>query len=418
MAVSLSEMFPSYNHDRLFPRPLPKPCPRLPTQLPPILTIPNELLVDIFTVHCHADWTVQGRLPFLLVLSCVNQRFRSVVLNTPSLWRSVGHLMSRPPDALHNILKRSEPFTFDIVFKIGTRMRLLFPFLSHLHRCRRLKVQADYAVPAYQTLSILRHECAPLIEELDVEVETDRSLAHLPTLPLLSCGAPLLSKIALRQICLSTFDLPFSNITTLELRMSEHSDRIPFVRFREALVSSSHLTHLVLTNIRLESGAPRHSIELPSLRSIDFTQWSELSLRTASTICAPALQSLALRIKERGHLRAAFNSFSRFSTPPIHPMVCFLQLELGYPVWLLQRALGLDEQDYWSRSILDCYPSLVKFSIMQNLVCQICGQRFEALPIICDNHLGSVTDLHELFMTVTNPSRPMCRYCAVLWNGI
>lgn len=266
---------------------MPKEC------LPPIEIIPDEILTAILECACHDDPVHLSR--DLLLAVC--QKWRKIVLHTPTFW-SMLHLSpsNKPGDILRYLnihLERSKKYPLDIHLRCYWHPRItkvIFDrIIAHSERWRRLVI----------------------------DTPTDDIFSHLENVP-----GPSLEVV---KICY------FS-------REKASQDPLPTL----LMTNLSSLSSLSLQNISLGSKAPF----MPQLRKLNVrgtTSWTSYFKLCDVLGCLPALESLTLQLKPLNTPEDTGSSSENrapISLPTLHHCHVITSEGLSYNISRLLRQLG------------------------------------------------------------------------------
>ncbi|KAF7335394.1 F-box domain-containing protein [Mycena venus] len=258
---------------------------RLDTYKYPVLTLPNEIVSEIF-IHFLPTYPscppLGGPLsPTHLARIC--RRWREIALVTPALWRAVSLSKisySLPSDVKQIWLARSGSHPISIHMNEYARgnvpggSRALAAVLLHCARWEYVKLRLfNSSLPTIEGgLPLLRH--------LDLELD------YYPK-DLVIRDAPLLRSVVLDVNTLSNIVLPWTQLTRLTLRVITIDDCIP------VLQKVTNLVHCKLQLQDRDEGDPLPDIVLPYLSTLSCKQWGhgEYSL---DIFIVPALRSLTV----------------------------------------------------------------------------------------------------------------------------
>ncbi|KDQ55569.1 hypothetical protein JAAARDRAFT_323590 [Jaapia argillacea MUCL 33604] len=264
-----------------------------------IKNLPNELLEYIFRYAATGVRPVgeNQELPFSISASHVCRHWRELSLNTPGLWSrlNISILRSWEEERVRVCLERSRKALLDIrlsrhdwadgssqqdeascSMKMPAFISLLLP---HIHRWRTLAInidpdRVDVDGPYIAVLKQLSDHSAPKLEYLHVSViEPSRlrfgQFTPQPIEPILVQGASALTRVRLRNVLAGEGCLPFQNVTTLDLGVSDKSTSpAEYDDIKWVLGSSPHLEDLTLRGKLFTPDYNTSVIELPFLRSL------------------------------------------------------------------------------------------------------------------------------------------------------
>lgn len=164
----------------------------IPSVNSPILCLPTELLIELFT-HCCSNDTVAP-----LKLASVSHRFREVVFSSPRVWQLISLNDHRFTVSASHIqaklwLARSDPLPFNVELELqnpDALLSLLSPFMSSIDRWRYCWIRG--AIEERLNISCLfQTDLVPVLHYLNIAIESVEEAAdpshRSPTL--YSCGA-------------------------------------------------------------------------------------------------------------------------------------------------------------------------------------------------------------------------------------
>jgi len=263
---------------------------RLDSYKYPVLTLPNEIISEIFVQFLPAyplcPPSIGPLSPTLLTYIC--RRWREISLATPMLWRAITlSFYDVPFHRCHilDFLTRSGccPLSIqgddDYVQEPGPEVfAALVPHRArwehlHLHLSPRQLPTIDGPMP------LLRHLYLLLADQPD------------PAEILSLCEVPLLRSVVLDRHAISSVNLPWAQLTSLTINSVFRSEYLPILQ------QASNLVQCELNIIYLgsEDDADSNEISLPCLKSLtlgDFdTDWEG---RYPDVFVVPALRSLQM----------------------------------------------------------------------------------------------------------------------------
>ncbi|KAF7986627.1 hypothetical protein HWV62_26434 [Athelia sp. TMB] len=269
-----------------------------------ISKLPNEILASIFE-EAHV------REPgFEMSAAQVTRRWRNVAISTSKIWAvfylsGVNGLLGVDRAALYLTRSKSVPFDLTVKFTSGEEEftsgeeeefaacfgRLL---AQHIHRVRLLSIDFHSTNGANILLDLLISASAPLLELFQIKCRVYRNDYRL--IDILAGGAQMLAVVRLWIIptCLP----PLGSVTTLHLHIHPHY-LISGQKWREALISLTNLTSLVVEGNIVQKRISESPVTLPALRSLSIRadpaqEVAEQFHEIYDTIDAPLLQSLSL----------------------------------------------------------------------------------------------------------------------------
>lgn len=254
---------------------------------PPISSLPNEILVEIFTIGHRS----KPSTPFEVLVSHVSHHWREVALGTPKLWAKI-HRQSyqRAVGFIAAYLQRSRQLPIYLTFNIGSddldsdgcdcgcgsgpeqneteknisRFRRLVK--PHISRCKTLIIESESYLPLIPVLRMLSAAAVPALRLIRINV------ANLPAeqeWQLFRGGAPLLNHVYLfRHAALFYCHPHLDHVTTLRFELPLICEHPNLQRLSNTLSAMSCLTHLVLAHARIFSNWPSAApinLNLPAL---------------------------------------------------------------------------------------------------------------------------------------------------------
>lgn len=200
---------------------------RLDAYTYPVLTLPNEVVSEIF-IRClpvYPRRSLAGPLSSILLLGHVCRQWREITLATPSLWRAVAVRLDSKNEKLalgllENHLNLSGSCPLSIKFYVRTR-RTHPPATAFVQmiapHCARWEHLSIYYTPSTSLRSIAGP--LPLLRSLTVHAGLDFSLEQDATITSAFRTAPLLRKVSLQQYPrVHSSMLPWSQLTVLSVR--------------------------------------------------------------------------------------------------------------------------------------------------------------------------------------------------------
>lgn len=310
----------------------------LTNSIAPIIALPNEVLVEIFS-HLDGGW--RHGLPFLVEASHVIRKWRTVALSSPGLWSKIelrpkNRSRQYEPNLIEEYLSRSHTWSLDIfVFMCEEQdpLPIITLILPHIHRWQRLVIESSDEIAVHGFMRSLRNQSAPSLGyfqvDLEIDDEQDESLWEGDNWTL-GGGVPALSFVGLRGINLQRWLPPLQAVKSVYLADCYSATMLSYARFREILKASASLTHLELEG--MINCSPRDDltlIEMPHLVSLsvlppDYVNPMHYMHNIFTAIKAPALKTLCLRKVYGQQFRTFLETFRSASW---HPVLQTLQLE-------------------------------------------------------------------------------------------
>ncbi|KAJ7213730.1 hypothetical protein B0H12DRAFT_370592 [Mycena haematopus] len=240
---------------------------RLDSYKYPVLTLPNEIISNIFT-HVPPPYPSCARLtgaPSPTSLTRVCRQWREIALSLPSLWSAIN--LSRNGVSLEQWariselwLKRSRSCPLSI--ELDARrdgldlMKVLTSVAAHRTRLEHLKL-----VLYPDGLPFLERSM-PLLRHLDLDLRNDFSYAFTPVS---FCEFPLLRSVRLNDTATSWVTLPWAQLTSIALYQMTIPECVPILQ------QTSNLTHCELDLGYSKSFNHDIVIALPCLQSLVLT---------------------------------------------------------------------------------------------------------------------------------------------------
>ncbi|KAJ7080560.1 hypothetical protein C8R43DRAFT_343377 [Mycena crocata] len=271
----------------------------------PVLTLPNEIVSEIF-VHFLPSYpdcpSATGLLsPTLLTHVC--RKWRQIALNTPVLWRAILSVLSptnlvRSTDRIQRVeswLERSCFCPVSVIFKfqnnaydvqeedLRANLQTLLP-----HRLRWEYLEL-WTFP--QLISIIEGP-TPLLRILNMSVFVHPSspLSLTDTSPLCLTEAPLLRTALLNDLAAAHVTLPWAQLTSLTLHNVYPSECTP------VLLQTFNLVHCQLNLVEDNPEPIQPDINLLCLESLILGDYAEdpdaEPTKYLGTFIAPALRKL------------------------------------------------------------------------------------------------------------------------------
>jgi len=290
------------------------------TPPPPISSLPNELLAEIFERGRSKGRSPhpKTKLPFEVHISHVSRRWRDVAINLPCLWTNI-HIYTTLL-WIGEYLERSRSCNLDLLIslwdteyiedinkraeRIDYILNLLLP---HVDRWSSFALEGCYEQSVYMALSRLHHLRAPALRKLTITFEDmmDSLVGTNFSSQIFTDGAPLLThaRLDMLRCCWP----PLNTLTSLDL-LQPHRSELVYNRFLQTLTTSQCLTRLCLQARDIVYDCWRldryTTKQLPTLRSLQLIQMSYLTSSLLLAVSAPQLESLQLEGIESNHLSA------------------------------------------------------------------------------------------------------------------
>ncbi|KAJ7623940.1 hypothetical protein DFH06DRAFT_1230631 [Mycena polygramma] len=263
---------------------------RLDSYKYPVMTLPNELVSEIFVrvLPPYPEFPPLTGLFSPTALTQICQKWREIALGTPALWSAISSFDrwdDRENDMFELWLERSRQCPLSI--KLGT-IRLLASaalvdvVIPHRARWQYLKI----AVEA-ENLRIFFDGPMSLLRRLELLVGTG------PFSSGLDHEMPLLRTLVLNTPSTLQLTFPWTQLTSLTLPVAHPSKYVPI------LLQTRNLVHCELRLTvypRHGQAEPQQAIQLPSLESLTFIHFGEAPpVRDfLPTLIVPALRNLEI----------------------------------------------------------------------------------------------------------------------------
>ncbi|RDB24870.1 hypothetical protein Hypma_007349 [Hypsizygus marmoreus] len=278
--------------------------------LAPIHCVPDEVLSTIFDRVCcleddlesRQEWlhNMPLRLLFLIRLTQVTSRWRTIAINDPLLWSHIDLHFALSTELLDLQLQRSQSAPLDIVFDFGSRTleslwtteaseesseefcQVYLPIiLPTLPRWRTLAFRALGFRPVFEVFTHLRPLAAPVLESMSVETGDinnfydgeDMALVLYPdeeAHKVFMGGAPSLSALHVHNLAFPTlFGPPVDGVRRLTVTGNV---RMTYEAFAGAVKVMAKLEELVLgpdvVKLRRGEGEGVRVVDVPSVKVV------------------------------------------------------------------------------------------------------------------------------------------------------
>ncbi|KAJ7491134.1 hypothetical protein FB451DRAFT_632478 [Mycena latifolia] len=270
--------------------------------------LPNEILAKIFELGRESN--TPGGQHFEVLVSHVTSVWRTVAINTPSLWNVLEIGPSKSSRTLATYVSRTKTCSLDLHFDLMQGVwvpdqSVWDVILPTVDQWRSLQISVgpnDAAL--YSTLAHLEPFRASLLEEIIITRGSSTTVSE-PTGPLRNSlrsfqgGAPRLNKLHLEGPYLFSSWPPLTHLSTLYLHQLRRSERPSWRTFRELLTSSLRLSLLSIHGDVVYGKPPPDDFEIamPQLRSLRIRGTTPMGNRASDlllTISAPYLACLTL----------------------------------------------------------------------------------------------------------------------------
>ena len=293
--------------------------PPFPVDGPIINRLPNEVLCEIFNAGRYGIAAREGL--WLLKISSVCQRWRTVATRTPSLWSHIyfgEHMLSTHyTDAC---ITRSQNCPLEITIRptdifhyriFDHHMRRI---IEHSARWRSLDLQTRD--PTILRLIISQMQKLGQLVQVTISQEPGDNADPRDLIFIYPADveAPRLTKITLCGVSFLTCNMPSNHVTSLTLTRTIRA--LTSGEFKRILMAASSLKRLSLPgDVAILDRQDWFTIRIPSLVSLTLFSSSESAFEhLCNTIVAPTLQILALHYCTRECIRLLIDS-CRLSSP-------------------------------------------------------------------------------------------------------
>ncbi|KAJ7684234.1 hypothetical protein DFH06DRAFT_1155082 [Mycena polygramma] len=255
---------------------------RLDSYKYPVLTVPNELISEIF-LHVLPVYPLAPPLAgpsSPTALSQICRRWREIALATPSLWRAItlyGH-EDPSPQRTETWLSRSGVCPLSIsVTDFGTQSKTLAPFVPH---CARWEHAFLHLYPSqFPTIDVP----LPRLRHLSLHIVPDDDL-YSATFP----HAPLLRSVVCDDNTAANIILPWDQLTSLTLHSVFPSECTPILQ------QTPNLVYCKLDLIHEDDDLHEPDIRFPRLESLSFVEGLDPVTGYIETFIVPALRNLKI----------------------------------------------------------------------------------------------------------------------------
>ena len=293
----------------------------------PVARLPIEIMHAIFNA---GPDHVESRMYFAMSVSQVSRLWRQIALRTPFIWSSVllyaqsteewWELMkmriklscSHPLDIMVELYHYGPKPGPEFYSMLDYQLNVIIPEASRWKSLQYSGSLSRDAFSFFQTLSLLS---APLLEVLEIEAGMDDEMYINEALIVFSGGAPILSRVMIEGIKISSCLPPISSVYSFALY--HPPGPIDFVLFKEILTTPDALTNIelhadVVDEVQLlELAADGQYLELSSLRSLfiaaDMAPENQL-LGLLSILRCPGLETMSVAVpKDDLYIRPRHN---------------------------------------------------------------------------------------------------------------
>ncbi|KIM76406.1 hypothetical protein PILCRDRAFT_826412 [Piloderma croceum F 1598] len=376
----------------------------LTNEVAPVSCLPNEILSSIFR-ECmpalsESSWddpnnhidTARYELPFIIVASHVNRRFRQVAIGTPQLWADIRYSLAMSLELLDAMLERSATCLLSLWLRDDneravTVHRVFAKIFRHAGRLHRFHAIGFHASFISSTISALHPLVAPHLRALELgQFGDEMPIGTLSRAHGFMQNCPSLSSLSLSGISLVKCWPPLASLTHLDLYMPHDWAPLSYENFAEALLATPLLTDLtVFCNvIPPRGGGIIPTIHLPGLLSL------EVGFRFPNRNI-PDIYS----ILDRPILEKLYISFLPDAADLQPPSFTDFIRARGRSCYSALRSVALSDMDYTHRLDADFIRALPSV----DEVCLLRSSEDDFLRILSEEDIDSYTPLwRDLYM--------------------
>ncbi|KAJ7901318.1 hypothetical protein B0H13DRAFT_2664027 [Mycena leptocephala] len=266
---------------------------RLDSYKYPILTLPTEIVSEIFT-HFLPIYPLCPPLTGVLsptLLTQICRQWRDIALETPVLWRGILFSQNITPSDVSHMLDRSRCSPLSIrmdAYSEGVQLSEFFAtVVPHCARWEYLKLRL------LQTTFPPIEGAMPLLRHLDFAVQTLEDGSDPNPFFIAPCELPLLRTVILNDVAALSVTLPWVQLASLTLTRVYIQECVPI------LLQTSNLVYCAL-ELYSDNNDSQPNITLPYLKSLTLIAPKRTSLPRMNDLqifIVPAL--LSLKIPER-----------------------------------------------------------------------------------------------------------------------
>lgn len=308
----------------------------------PIDILPPEILAEILKV---AQPPKRSRywIPYEVMISHVSSHWRDVALDTPQLWTRIDIYSLHSLAWIPSYLARSSTLPIDVRFDIWqsdrssssipaatTILPLIEATLPHIERWQSLMLFTYQRRTARTILSRMSKATAPTLQRLRVSVDGSDDFGpsnNDATVDTFFAGGA--SQLLCAEIDGLWYLPPLGNLTALELHASIEALPLSYIDFSIIANTAPHLAHLAIRGVVDVSRWPTPAalaLEMPSIRSLLFSNENMFSTIFLTSVAVPNLQSLWMDYPNHAIPESFFNS-PMFSTANNFPALRYLTLQ-------------------------------------------------------------------------------------------
>ncbi|KAJ6589467.1 hypothetical protein B0H19DRAFT_1103917 [Mycena capillaripes] len=261
----------------------------------PVLTLPNEIVSEIFLQTLDPSGSSLSGPSSPLFLGHICQKWRDIALSTPSLWTTISLTITDRPSPAERRLRLLEtwlirscqcPLSISITDKtqlFAFGLRFFDAIVPHQRRWQTLRLKMPYSI-----ISRIQNELPSL---RDLQICPLRPPTNDPSL--IFSGAPKLKIVTLKGSYNAKFKLPWEQLTSLSLLEGGFLDEIV-----QILRKTPHLSHLAAQPAQPSwIGAGSEIMEVPLLqhRLLNALTLPALNHLDVSEPIIPAVVDLIMR---------------------------------------------------------------------------------------------------------------------------
>jgi hypothetical protein len=258
---------------------------RLDSYKYPVLTLPNEIVSEIF-IHFLPAYPEYPPLTGLLsptLLTHICRKWREIALSTPTLWSAItsyndGIPVKQKAHLFELWLKSSRPCPLSLQILGMDAAEILATVMPHRARWEHLVFFLPLSsLPVIDgPMPLLRHLNLSFFDAADA------------TEVFVFCDAPLLRSVILEDVAVTSIMLPWAQLTSLTLLSVAPWECVPILQ------KTSNLVHCELKVYFDSDGQPGPDIPLPCLESLTLVDANGSVTDFLETFIVPALRSLKI----------------------------------------------------------------------------------------------------------------------------